>query len=153
MPKQESILPCSLHTIGEAADLLGIAIQTIRLYERRGLIIPFRKHSKHRRFTQQDIERLRCIRSMINDDKVSIAGISRILSLIPCWAIKECPADERVNCAAFQQHEMPCWIVSGKSWDCRSANCRECNVYTDVSSCHTIKTTIAEFTTTLRVQK
>ncbi len=135
------------YTIGEASDVLGVSIQTIRLYERRGLIIPMRKQSKHRRFSEFDIERIRCIRTMINKEKVSIAGISRLLSLIPCWAIKNCPADQRESCAAFKQHETPCWIVSGKSWDCRSADCRECKVYMNVSNCNTLKETIAEFTT------
>lgn len=139
----------SLYSIGEAADLLGISIPTIRMYEREGLILPYRKRSKHRRFSQSDIERIRCIRAMINQEKVSIAGIKRLLSLIPCWTIKNCPPDERVRCGAFQQHELPCWMASHKSWDCRSAICRECSVYTRVANCETLKRTIAECTARL----
>lgn len=144
----ESVFPqTTLYTIGEAADLLGISIPTIRMYEREGLIIPYRMRSKHRRFSSADLERIRCIRSMINDEKVSIAGIRRMLSLIPCWKIKNCPPDVRESCAAFIQHEKPCWMISGKSWECRSAECRVCSVYTETSSCNSLKRMIASATT------
>ncbi|MER3523175.1 MAG: MerR family transcriptional regulator [Ignavibacteria bacterium] len=139
----------TLYTIGEAADILGIAIPTIRMYEREGSIIPYRKRSKHRRFSQSDIERIRCIRGMINQEKVSIAGIKRLLSLIPCWTIKNCPPDERARCGAFHQHDVPCWMASHKSWDCRSAICRECTVYTRVAHCETLESTIADCTARL----
>lgn len=134
----------TLYTIGEAADLLGISIPTIRLYEREGLIIPQRRRSKHRRFSQADIERIRCIRALINHEKVSIAGIRHMLSLIPCWSIKNCPPEERIGCGAYHQHDKPCWMASEKSWECRSTECRECVVYTTIASCDTLKKTIAE---------
>jgi MerR family transcriptional regulator, heat shock protein HspR len=136
----------TLYTIGEAADVLGVSVPTIRMYEREGLIIPYRKRSKHRRFSQVDIERIRCIREMINADKVSIAGIRRLLSLIPCWKIKNCPDEARTTCGAFVQHAAPCWTASGKSWECRSAECRVCSVYTDIANCQTLKQTIASYT-------
>lgn len=105
MAPAKPFVTSTLYTIGEAADILGVSIPTIRMYEREGLIIPHRKHSKHRRFSQNDVERIRCIRTMINHDKVSIAGIRRLLSLIPCWKILNCSPDERESCAAFHQHE------------------------------------------------
>ena len=139
-------VPLILYTIGEAADLIGIAIPTIRMYEREGLIIPMRRHSKHRRFSQSDIERIRCIRRMINEEKVSIAGIQRLLSLIPCWRIKNCPAEARAKCVAFVGHELPCWMVTGKSWECKSTECRLCPAYTDFGDCHAVKEVIASYT-------
>ena len=41
-----------LYTIGEAADLMGVSVPTIRMYEREGLIIPLRKASRHRLFAE-----------------------------------------------------------------------------------------------------
>lgn len=136
--------PSTLYSIGEAADILCISIPTIRMYEREGLIIPSRKGSKHRRFSHNDMERIRGLRSMINIERVSIAEISRMLSLIPCWKIKNCPDDARSQCAAFVLHEKPCWMLSGKSWRDRSERCKQCIVYTNFASCqaleHSIKT-------------
>ena len=134
------------HTIGEAADLLAVSVPTLRLYEREGLIIPARRTSRHRRYTEADLDHVRCIRRMITEEKLSIAGIRRMLSFIPCWNIKSCPADVRRGCAAFNQHEGPCWTMSQKPWNCRSADCRMCPVYTSITDCRNLKRTIASFT-------
>jgi MerR family transcriptional regulator/heat shock protein HspR len=134
------------YTIGEAADILGISIPSLRLYEREGLIIPFRRGSRHRRYTAADLERVRCVREMINKHKVSIAGMQHLLSLIPCWKIKHCPEDVRPGCPAFQQHATPCWMVSNKPWECRNQECRVCSVYTDFSDCQSLKKSISFFT-------
>ncbi len=83
---------------------------------------------------------------MINDEKISIAGIRRMLSLIPCWKIKDCPDDVRANCSAFTQHDKPCWMVSDKTWEAKSEQCRECIVYTEHAGCQSLKETIAAFT-------
>ncbi len=134
------------YTIGEAADILGVSIPTLRLYEREGLIIPFRRNSKHRRFSPVDIERIRCMRGMINKDKVSVEGIKRLLAMIPCWKMKDCPEEVRNACPAFHQHDKPCWMVSGKDWKCKSDECRDCSVYNNITNCSVLKQTIATFT-------
>lgn len=134
------------YTIGEAADILEVSIPTIRMYEREGLIIPHRKDSRHRRFSSTDIERIRCMRRMINQEKVSIAGIRRLLALIPCWKIKDCPESARKSCSAYMQVDAACWNASKKAWSCKSADCRLCSVYTQIADCHTLKQTIAQFT-------
>lgn len=134
-----------LYTVGETADLVGVSIPTLRMYEREGLIITNRRQSRHRRYTHADIDRLRCIRDMIRKEKISIAGIRRLLALVPCWRIKNCPEEARSTCGAFQQHEAPCWMASEKKWDCKSAECRSCEVYRSVADCHTLKATIARF--------
>jgi len=143
--KEQSPIP-SKHTysIGEAADILCISIPTLRLYEREGLIIPFRRRSRHRRYTTLDLERVRCVRDMINKHKVSVAGMQHLLSLIPCWKIKNCPENVRLSCPAFQQHATPCWMVSNKPWECRNQECRVCSVYADFSNCQSLKQIIAE---------
>ena len=134
-------------SIGEAADMVGVSISTVRMYERDGLIIPDRLPSGHRRYTDGDVERLRCIRRTVKDEKISIAGIRRILSLIPCWRIKECPEAERNACPAYLLHDSPCWMASEKSWECKDADCRQCVVYASCTDCKTLKDTIIAFTT------
>lgn len=136
-----------LYTISEAADLLGVSVPTIRMYEREGLIIPHRRRSRHRRFSTGDLERIRCLRRMINTNEVSIAGIRRLLALIPCWSIRNCPEEERKKCHAFYRYEAPCWMASEKFWECKNAECQLCPVYHHHSDCHTIKENIIPFTT------
>lgn len=131
-----------LYSIGEAADLLGVSIPTLRMYEREGLILPQRKASRHRLFSEADLGRVRCLRETINEKKVSIAGIKRLLALIPCWKIKNCPPDERNACPAFLNHETPCWTIATKSSRCSSIECRLCPVYKDVANCDELKHTI-----------
>lgn len=135
--------PETLYSIGEAADVLAISIPTIRMYEREGLIIPIRRTSRHRRFSATDLERIRCLRRLINEEKVSIAGAKRLLALLPCWKITNCPEATRNKCAAFTAHDGPCWLQTGKSPVCRSADCRACPVYAFHADCHTIKQTIS----------
>ena len=134
------------YTIGEAADILGVSVPTLRLYEIEGLVIPFRRGSKHRRYSEKDIERIQCIRNLINQEKVSIEGIKRLLALIPCWIIKQCPETTRANCAAFEQITQPCWMVTNRSLECKNVECRLCPVYTEIGDCKTLKRTIIGFT-------
>ncbi len=138
----------TLYRIGEAADMLGVSVPTLRLYEREGLILPIRKSSRHRLYTESDLERIRCLRETINGKRVSIAGIKRLLSLIPCWKIRHCPEEERNACPGFTNDDSACWTVPGKAWECRTDNCRQCPVYTQLSDCSTLKQTIVRFTET-----
>jgi MerR family transcriptional regulator, heat shock protein HspR len=135
-----------MHTIGEAADILGIAPPTIRLYEREGLIISFRNESGHRLYSDADIERIRCLRNAINDQKISISGIRHLLAMLPCWRIKNCPEEARTSCPAFSNHDTPCWMVTNKSWECKNTDCRACAVYTDYANCQGVKSVVARFT-------
>jgi MerR family transcriptional regulator/heat shock protein HspR len=138
----------TLYSIGEAADILGVSVPTLRLYEREGLILPIRKSSRHRLYSLTDLERIRCLRRSINEDKIGIAGMRRILALIPCWKIHECPAPDREACPAFNDDQTPCWKVVTRPTACNGADCRNCVVYNYVTDCSTLKRTIAEFTVT-----
>jgi len=101
-----------LYTIGEAADLIGVSVPTIRMYEREGLIIPLRKASRHRLFAEGDLERIRSIRRTISTEKVSIAGMRRLMSLVPCWKMNGCSAEQKATCPRFADEGSPCWMVS-----------------------------------------
>ena len=135
-----------LFTISTAAKMLNISVQTLRLYEREGLIIPSRKESGHRIYSYTDIERLRCIRESINEKKISIEGIKTIYSLIPCWCIKNCKETDRKNCLAFLNHSKPCWTFKHESNICSGLKCRDCEAYKNFSDCGSIKENIARLT-------
>lgn len=67
--------------ISVAAELAGMHPQTLRQYDRLGLVIPARAKGRGRRYTQRDIQRLRDVQRMSQDEGINLAGIQRILDL------------------------------------------------------------------------
>jgi MerR family transcriptional regulator/heat shock protein HspR len=132
------------YTISNAAKLLGISVHTLRMYEREGLIIPFKKESGQRLYSDQDINRVVCIRNSINAEKLNIQGIRKILSLIPCWAIINCSKEDQKNCQAYSTFSKPCWIYNHKKNMCKGKDCRECEVYRSFGTCESIKNKLKE---------
>jgi MerR family transcriptional regulator/heat shock protein HspR len=131
-----------LFSIGTAARMLSVSVHTLRMYEREGLIIPFKKPSGHRLYSRGDIERLTCLRRAITEEKVSIEGIRRMLSLIPCWAILKCSERDREVCSAFNGSAAPCWVLERKGEFCVGRECRLCEVYTSHGDCRSIKNSL-----------
>ncbi|HEY0229178.1 MAG TPA: helix-turn-helix transcriptional regulator [Mycobacterium sp.] len=69
-----------VYGISVAAELSGVAVQSLRLYERHGLLTPGRSGGGTRRYSADDLVRLRRISALV-DAGVNLAGIARILSL------------------------------------------------------------------------
>ena len=132
------------YTISNAAKLLHISVHTMRMYEREGLILPFKKESGQRLYSDKDIERVNCIRHSIKEEKLNLQGIRRMLSLIPCWAIVECSVSDRDNCDAYNSSSKPCWMINHKNNYCAGKDCRECEVYHSFGSCESIKNKLKE---------
>jgi MerR family transcriptional regulator/heat shock protein HspR len=70
----------ALYVISVAAELAGVHPQTLRIYERKGLLAPARTTGRSRRYSDRDIALLRRIQDLTNDG-VSLAGVHRILAL------------------------------------------------------------------------
>jgi len=70
----------ALYVISVAAELAGVHPQTLRIYERKGLLAPARTTGRSRRYSDRDIALLRRIQELTNDG-VSLAGVHRILEL------------------------------------------------------------------------
>jgi MerR family transcriptional regulator, heat shock protein HspR len=69
------------YTIKVAAELCGLHEQSLRMYERRGLIAPQRSPGNIRRFCDEDVERIRFIKRLIDDLGVNLAGVEVILHM------------------------------------------------------------------------
>lgn len=67
--------------ISVAAELAGMHAQTLRQYDRLGLVVPKRTSGGGRRYSARDIEQLREVQKLSQDEGVSLAGIQRILQL------------------------------------------------------------------------
>jgi MerR family transcriptional regulator, heat shock protein HspR len=70
----------ALYIISVAAELAGVHAQTLRIYERKGLIEPARTEGGSRRYSERDIVLLQRIQELTNEG-VGLAGVRRILDL------------------------------------------------------------------------
>lgn len=76
-PKEEA----AVYVISVAAQLAGVHPQTLRVYERRGLLQPERTTGNTRRYSAKDIARLRRIQELTQDEGVNLAGAKMVLRL------------------------------------------------------------------------
>ena len=70
-----------VYVISVAARIIGVHAQTLRTYEREGLVTPARSSGGVRMYSEQDIARLRLIRRLIDELGVNLAGADVILNL------------------------------------------------------------------------
>jgi len=70
-----------LYFISMAARLLDMHPQTLRKYERLGLVRPTRTVGSMRVYTSQELDRLKLIKRLVEDEGVNLAGVQRLLSI------------------------------------------------------------------------
>ncbi len=70
----------AVYVISVAAELAGMHPQTLRIYERRGLVAPARTQGGNRRYSDVDIDRLRRIQDLAADG-MNLEGIRRVMEL------------------------------------------------------------------------
>ncbi|MGI8615541.1 MAG: heat shock protein transcriptional repressor HspR [Actinomycetota bacterium] len=70
----------AVYIISVAAELAGVHPQTLRIYERKGLVRPHRTSGNTRRYSEADIDRLRHIQRLTQEG-VNLAGAKRIMAL------------------------------------------------------------------------
>ena len=70
----------AVYVISVAAELAGMHPQTLRIYERRGLVLPARTQGGNRRYSDDDIEVLRRIAELA-DEGLNLEGIKRVMAL------------------------------------------------------------------------
>lgn len=70
-----------MYIISVAAELAGVHPQTLRTYERKGLLKPARTAGGTRRYSERDVGRVRLIQELTQGDGINLAGVLRILAL------------------------------------------------------------------------
>lgn len=126
-PEEKMNMP--LYPIGVVAELIGTTDQTLRLYEKHGLIKPARRN-KNRYYSENDIKWLRCLRDLIHVKKISIEGIKKLLEYAPCWEITDCAQERRERCSAYIDKSKPCWELNRQICNRESGKiCEDCIVY------------------------
>lgn len=78
MPKKDE---ARTFLISVAAELAGMHAQTLRTYDRLGLVSPQRSSGGGRRYSQHDVDLLREVQRLSQDEGVNLAGIKRIIEL------------------------------------------------------------------------
>jgi MerR family transcriptional regulator/heat shock protein HspR len=70
-----------LYLISVAARMLGMHPQTLRKYERLGLVQPNRTIGSMRLYSRGELERLKAIKRLVDDAGINLAGVQRLLSI------------------------------------------------------------------------
>ncbi len=117
-----------IYPISVAAKLLSVHPRTLRIYEEEGLIKPARQGNK-RYFSNNDVEWVTCLRTLIHEKGISIPGIKMLLELTPCWEITKCPPEKRDRCSAYIDRSIPCWQRANTACSKDFGQCETCEVY------------------------
>lgn len=122
--------------IGIASKKLGVSPELLRLYERRGLVIPYKTKSGHRLYSDRDLDWIECFRRQITEYNMNLAGIRQLLALMPCWDMKsKCTKKDCKECKAYKNATIVCWTLTDHgSKVCREESCRDCIVYNNACS-------------------
>src|SRR6476619_759936 len=78
--KEQGRTTRAVYVISVAAELAGVHPQTLRIYERKGLVDPARTSGGNRRYSDADIALLRRIQELTNEG-LNLAGVQRVLEL------------------------------------------------------------------------
>jgi MerR family transcriptional regulator/heat shock protein HspR len=74
-------LDAGVYIISVAAELAGVHPQTLRTYERKGLVTPKRTAGGTRRYSERDVSRVQLIQQLTQVEGINLAGVLRILEL------------------------------------------------------------------------
>lgn len=129
-----------VYTIGTVARLIGEHPETLRVWERNNLICPDRR-GYQRKYTNNDLKRLKFIKYLVHEKGLNIAGAKHIISMYPCWFKKNCKGGAHKNSRVSVNETKPCWkleetyclVVSDKSEMCNTCDafkiCKNCTHY------------------------
>lgn len=71
----------AIYLISSAAEMAGMHPQTLREYDRLGIVSPSRTPGRGRRYSQRDVEKLREVQRLSQEEGINLAGIKRIFEL------------------------------------------------------------------------
>ena len=104
LPKEIDNPEAPLFPIGVVAEVLQVTDQTLRVYEKNGIIKPGRRN-KDRYYSANDIVWLKCIRRFLKEDGLNLKGIEKLMRFVPCYEISPC--EDCLNCTAHVKRCVP----------------------------------------------
>ena len=115
-----------LYTIGVVSELLGVHPETIRVWERHGVVQPPQRRSGKRFYSEKDFKRLQFTRKLVREG-LSIRAILYYLRLYPCWKTADCSSCIH-NSDQISSPKL-CWQEDG-------TYCRVANIKDPCTNCH-----------------
>jgi MerR family transcriptional regulator, heat shock protein HspR len=100
-----------LYSIGVVAELLKVTDQTLRVYEKNGIITPTRRN-RDRYYSANDIVWLKCIRRFMKVEGINLKGIGKLMKFVPCFEISPC--NDCCECTAYLKRGVACKGPDGK---------------------------------------
>ncbi|TDA64020.1 MAG: MerR family transcriptional regulator [Clostridia bacterium] len=100
-----------LYPIGVVASLLGVHPETLRIWERNGLVKPSRRNGQ-RLYSNNDLQRLKYVHHLVKAKGLNMAGVKELVALYHCWHLDDCPgggARNTDNSSSGRQ----CWKYEG----------------------------------------
>lgn len=95
--------------ISAVSELLNVHPETLRVWERHGIIKPQRKSGK-RFYSETDLKKLNFIIRLMTD-QLNLPAIRYYLRLYPCWEMDDCPSCMRIS--ELSTCKKPCWREEG----------------------------------------
>ncbi|MEW5978087.1 MAG: MerR family transcriptional regulator [Acidobacteriota bacterium] len=126
LPKELDNPEAPLFSIGVVADLLKVADQTLRVYEKSGLIKPSRRN-RDRYYSTNDVVWLKCLRRFIRQDGLGLKAIERLIKTVPCYELSPC--EECCDCTAYLRRSIPCWESAARQSQAHGQFCCHCETY------------------------
>ncbi len=127
----------ALYTIGTVAKLIDEHPETLRVWEKNNLIKPDRQEYQ-RRYSNNDIKRLKFIKYLLNEKRLNIAGVKQLTSMYACWYKKDCKGGDTRNSPVPVNEAKPCWklqdtycLVVGD----KTEICNTCEMLKSCGSC------------------
>lgn len=128
-----------LYTIGTVSKLVNEHPETLRVWEKNGLLCPNREEYQ-RKYSNNDLKRIKFIKFLIDNKGLNLAGVKQLIKLYPCWYKKNCMGGSRNNSLIPVNESKPCWkienayclLITDKADLCNSCkiwkNCKSCNL-------------------------
>lgn len=102
----------ALYSIGTVAELLGEHPETLRVWERRGLILP-RREGNRRKYSNLDLLRLKFIKYLLAERGLNLAGAKELTGMYACWEKRNCKGGASKNSSIPVNESKPCWKRKG----------------------------------------
>ena len=104
----------AVYIISVAAELAGVHPQTLRIYERKGLLAPKRTSGNTRRYSERDIQILRHIQDLTQETGVNLAGVKVIIELQAQLDALRARSDELQEQLRAREHQADAARTDGK---------------------------------------